>query len=328
MKALYKAGNQLDQPRVIEQAREVFEIEAQAISRLSEIVDGRFSDAVEMILACPARVIVCGMGKSGIIGHKISSTLASTGTPSFFMHPAEAFHGDLGILQREDVLLLISYSGQTEEILKIIPFLKENGNFMISMTGDSASMLARSSDIHLDVSVKQEACPLQMAPTASSTTALVMGDALAVALMKARDFKAENFARFHPGGNLGRRLLTKAEDVMKRDNLPTVSMRAPMKEIIRVMTSGRLGVAVVVNDDSVVSGIITDGDLRRAMEKSDEKIFNLRAGDICAQKPKTIHPGAKLYEIEKIFTAYEITTLIVSDDGGRLLGLVNVHDLS
>jgi arabinose-5-phosphate isomerase len=242
------------------------------------------------------------------------------------MHPAEAFHGDLGMVKSEDILLLIAYSGETEEILRIIPFLKENGNLIISMTGNANSTLALNSDYHLDITVKREACPLQMTPTTSVTAASVMGDALAVALMKERDFKAEDFARFHPGGSLGRRLLTTVEDAMVKNNLPIVSKASCMKDVVSAMTSGRQGVAVVVDEQQHVVGVITDGDLRRAINKY-ENIFRLKAESIMTRNPRTIGKDLKLYEAEKLFNRYEIVTLIVADDDSKLLGLLQFYDI-
>lgn len=307
-------------------AKEVCEIEAGAIVEMSERINEKFSEIVSKILACNGRVIVCGMGKSGIIGRKISCTLASTGTPSFFMHPAEAIHGDLGMIKSEDILLLISYSGETEEVLRIIPFLKENRNLIVSMTGNANSPLADNSDYHLDINVKKEACPLDITPTTSTTAALVMGDALSIALMKTRGFKADDFARFHPAGSLGRRLLTRVEDVMIKNNLPTVSKTSCMKDVVSVMTSGRQGVAVVVDKHQRVTGVVSDGDLRRALSKY-ENVFVLKAEDIMTKNPKTISKDLKLYETEKIFNRYEIVTLIVADDEGKLLGLLQRYDI-
>ena len=312
--------------KLVSQAKQVCEIAAEAMVAMSKRIDPTFSEVVKKILACNGRVIVCGMGKSGIIGRKISCTLASTCTPSFFMHPAEAFHGDLGMIKKEDILLLISCSGETEEILKIIPFLKENGNQIISMTGDANSTLANNSDYHLDISVKEEACPLQMTPTTSAAAALVMGDALAVVLIKERNLKAEDLARFHPGGNIGRRLLTTVEDAMVKNNLPTVTKDICMKDVVGVITSGRQGVAVVVDKQQHVIGVITDGDLRRATGKY-ENIFKLKAEDIVTRNPKTIGKDLKLYEAEKIFNRYEIVTLIVADEEGKLLGLLQLYDI-
>jgi arabinose-5-phosphate isomerase len=312
--------------RLISHAKQVCEVEAEAMVAMSRRIDSAFSEVVEKILACSGRVIICGMGKSGIVGRKISCTLASTGTPSFFMHPAEAFHGDLGMIKKEDILLLISYSGETEEILKIIPFLKENGNLIISMTGNANSTLAGISDYHLDISVKQEVCPLQMTPTTSAAATLVMGDALTVVLIKERHLKAEDLARLHPGGSLGRRLLTTVEEAMVKNDLPTVIETACVKDVIGVITSGRQGVAVVVDKQQHVIGIISDGDLRRAINKYED-ILKLRAEDIMTKNPKTISKNLKLYEAEKVFNRYEIVTLIVADDEGKLLGLLQHYDI-
>lgn len=309
--------------RLASHAKEVCTVEAEAIVAMSERIDERFSEVVNRILVCNGRVIVCGMGKSGIIGRKISCTLASTGTPSFFMHPAEAFHGDLGMIKKEDILLLISYSGETEEILKIIPFLKGNGNRIISMTGNASSTLANSSDYHLNVSVKREACPLKIAPTTSATVALVMGDAITVALMRERGFKIEDYARFHPGGNLGRMLLTKVQDVMIKDDLPIIAKTSDMKDVIQVMTSSRWGTAVIVDEEQHITGIITDGDLRKALNKRGN-ILLLKAQDIMTKNPKTINKNLKLYEAEKIFNEQEIITLLVSSEEGKLLGLLSI----
>lgn len=307
-------------------AREVFDIEAQAILDLSGKLDQNFIQLVKKILGCRSKVIVCGIGKSGIIGRKISSTFASTGTPSVFMHPGEAFHGDLGVLNQEDILILISNSGETEEILRIVPFLKENKNFLISMTGNPKSTLAALSDIHLDVSVKKEACPLDMAPTSSTTATLVMGDALAVALMKERGFKIEDYARFHPGGNIGKRLLTKVEDAMVTKNLPIITGDLLMKEVIPVMTSGRLGMVVIVDQDQKVSGIITDGDLRRALNKHDN-IMPFRARDIMTKGPKVISKDILLYEAENLLRQNKMNALIVCDDNQKCIGVQMFHNL-
>ncbi len=307
-------------------AQEVFQIEAQAILDLSAKLDQNFTQLVKKILNCRSKVIVCGIGKSGIIGRKISSTFASTGTQSVFMHPGEAFHGDLGVLNQEDILILISNSGETEEILRIIPFLKENKNFLISMTGNPKSTLASLSDIHLDVSVKKEACPLDMAPTASTTATLVMGDALAVALMKERGFKMEDYARFHPGGSIGKRLLTKVEDAMVTKNLPIITGDILMKEVIPVMTSGRLGMVIIVDKDQKVIGIITDGDLRRALNKHDN-IMPLQARDIMTKGPKVIRKDILLYEAENLLRQNKMNALIVCDDDQKCIGVQMFHNL-
>lgn len=322
-KTAVKLHQQKAEDRFVSYAKEVFAIEAEAITSLSQRIDDVFPKIVKAILDCEGRVIVCGMGKSGIIGRKISCTLASTGTPSFFMHPAEAFHGDLGMIKKEDILLLISYSGETEEILKIIPFLKNNGNTIISMTGTPASTIATSSDYHLNVNVKREACPLKIAPTTSATVSLVMGDAITVALMRERGFNTEDYARFHPGGSVGRMLLTKVEDVMVKSNLPIIREDSDMKDVIQVMTSSRWGTAVIADKEQCVTGIITDGDLRRAMNKRGN-ILLLKARDIMAKNPKTINKDLKLYEAEKVFNEQQIILLLVCGEKGELVGLLPI----
>jgi arabinose-5-phosphate isomerase len=312
--------------KIIHYAKEVFDVESQAIKALSKHIDEHFVKTVETIIKCKSRVIVCGMGKSGIIGRKISSTLASTGTSSFFMHPGEAFHGDLGVLQREDIVILISYSGETEEILRIIPFLKENGNVLIAMTGNKNSTLAKTANYHLNINVKKEACPLEMAPTSSTTAALVMGDALAVALMRLRGFNEEDFARFHPGGNLGRRLLTKVEDAMIKRHLPVVTPDMNMKKVIPIMTSGRLGLAIVEDKNKAVIGIITDGDLRRSLNKH-ANLFDYKAKDVMTKNPRSIRKDLLLYEAEQLLNKYSVNALLVCDEKKRLLGIVQFHQV-
>ncbi|WP_343230636.1 KpsF/GutQ family sugar-phosphate isomerase [Salinicola acroporae] len=234
----------------LETARQVFVKEAESLLEVSRKLDNDLSAAIDAILQTPGRVIVCGMGKSGIVGRKIAATLASTGSPSFFMHPGEAYHGDLGMVTPHDVFLAISNSGETEEVVKLIPYLKDNGNYLVGMTGNRSSTLARASHSHLDIGVVEEACPLQLAPTSSTTATLAMGDALAVTLMKARDFQPENFARFHPGGSLGRRLLSRVEHEMRSDNLPVVKAEAEVLDVIQAMSRGQLGMAVVQHNDS------------------------------------------------------------------------------
>ena len=307
-------------------AKEVFEIEASAIANLAKNIDENFKKAIEAILECSGKLIVCGMGKSGIIGKKIAATMASTGTPSFFLHPAEAYHGDLGMIEKEDIVLLISNSGETDEVLKIIPFLKEQGNVTVAMSGNPRSTLAKNSTHHLNIYVEKEACPLQLAPTSSTTATLVMGDALAITLMKLRDFKESDFAQFHPGGSLGRRLLTRVEDVMKRDNLPIVSRDSSIKEIINIVSKARLGLAVVQEADLIV-GIITDGDIRRAMEEFEDTFFRLKAEDLMTKNPKTIQKEAKLIDAQNLMNDYKVNSLLVVDNN-KLCGVVQIYDLA
>ena len=302
-------------------AREVLAIEAEAILGLKDSIDAAFTGVVDAVLATRGRVIVCGMGKSGIIGKKIAATLASTGTPSFFMHPGEAFHGDLGMVTPEDVFLSISNSGETEELIKLLPFLRENGNVIVAMTGNARSTLARHAGFHLYVGVPREACPLQLAPTASTTATLAMGDALAVALMKARDFKAHHFARFHPGGSLGRRLLQRVRDEMRSDNLPFVATEASADDVLAAVTAGRLGVALIGDHAHRALGIITDGDLRRALQAHREHFFRLKAADLMTPGPVTIGVDSNMHAAIELMARHKITLLVVVD-GEQVVGVV------
>ncbi|GGD72574.1 arabinose 5-phosphate isomerase [Lacimicrobium alkaliphilum] len=300
-------------------ARQVFEIEAQAVSKLAQRLDKQFDRAIEQILDTKGRVIICGMGKSGQIGRKIAATLASTGTPSFFMHPGEAYHGDLGMIAREDVFIAISNSGETEEVLKLLPFLKDNGNFLIGLTGRQDSTLAIAADAVLNVEVDQEACPLQLAPTSSTTATLAMGDALAVTLMKARDFQPEEFARFHPGGNLGRRLLSRVKDEMISTNLPLLKPDASFAEVVDSISGGKLGIAIVESDQGY--GIITDGDIRRGFTRHAKDVFDLTAGKMMSLNPKSIDINARMNEAFTVMEQNHITSLLVLDEG-KLAGIV------
>jgi len=304
-----------------------FEIEAAAIYNLASLLTEDYEKAVLAIRNCRGKVIVIGMGKSGLIGSKIAATLSSTGTPSFFLHPAEAYHGDLGMISKNDIILAISNSGQTDEILKLIPFLEENGNIIISMTGNSQSTLATHSNFHLNVAVKEEACPLRLTPTASTTAALVMGDALAISLMKERNFKAEDFARYHPGGNLGKHLLTKVKDVMKKDNLPIVPPYMTISEIIFIISKSRLGLAVVIENNKI-TGVVTDGDVRRAMEKDQKGFLHLKAEEIMSKAPKMITPDARIKEAEEIMRSNKIHSLIVNNPACELVGILELYDVS
>lgn len=296
--------------RFTEFADEVFKIEAAAITKLSDKLTEDFTKAVSHILDTQGRVIICGMGKSGIIGKKIAATLASTGTPSFFMHPGEAFHGDLGMVTRQDIFVAISNSGETDEVLKLIPFLKDNENYLISMTGNPGSSLAKASDAHLNTGVDEEACPLQLAPTASTTATLAMGDALAVTLMKARNFQPENFARFHPGGSLGRRLLSRVEDEMYKDELPLVTKDTLALDVIQAMNAGRLGLAIV--SDVANLGMITDGDIRRAIEQFQSNIFSKTAEDFMSVNPVTVAEGTRIEDALQLMDNKQITSLLVT----------------
>ena len=307
-------------------AKEVFEIESNEIAKLSDLLTDDFSDAIHAIINTEGKFIISGMGKSGIIGKKIAATLASTGTPSFFLHPGEAYHGDLGMIEKNDIVLLISNSGETDEILKLIPFLKSQENIVIAMSGKPNSTLAQNSNYHLNVSVDKEACPLQLAPMSSTTATLVMGDAIAAALMKLRNFKDENFALFHPGGSLGRRLLTKIKDVMKKDNLPICKETAIAKDIIHTITDGKCGLVVVIEENKI-KGIITDGDIRRVMESQEENFFKLSAKDIMTTSAKLISEDSKLVEASDIMSENKINSLVVINKNSELSGIVQMYDL-
>ena len=310
----------------LQHARDVLTIEAAAIAQLADRLDEQFEQAVRCVIEGTGKVIVSGMGKSGLIGKKIAATLASTGTPSFFMHPGEAYHGDLGMVDPHDVVLAISYSGETDEILRLIPFWKDNGNVLIALTGNLRSTLARYAHYHLNGAVAIEACPFNLTPTSSTTAALALGDALAVAIMKEKDFRPENFARFHPGGSLGKRLVTRVEEVMQRDALPLVQPDTNVKEIIHRISNHRLGLAIVLDDQQQVAGIITDGDIRRAMETNEQTFFTLTAADFPTKAPKTVSPTAKLAEAERLMNHHKINTLLVTD-GPQLLGVVQIYDI-
>jgi arabinose-5-phosphate isomerase len=304
-------------------AQRVFTIEANAVANLSQQIDEHFELSIKAILETQGRLVICGMGKSGLIGKKIMATMASTGTPCFFMHPGEAFHGDLGMISPKDVFLALSNSGETEEVIKLIPFLKDNGNVIISMTGRPESTLAQNSHYHLNIAVPEEACPHQLAPTSSTTATLAMGDALAVALMEARDFQPQDFARFHPGGSLGRKLLSRVKHEMISENLPKVSATTPMLEVIHAMTEGRLGLCIVEEG----TGIITDGDLRRQMEEDFNGLALKTAQDVMIHSPMIISPEARLSEAEELMNEKKITSLLVGEKG-NITGVIQIYDLN
>ena len=307
-------------------ARNTVHAEAQALAALENSLGEEFLRAVDIILNCRGKLIVTGMGKSGHIACKIAATLASTGTPSFFLHPAEAFHGDLGMISKEDVVLALSYSGETDEILKIIPFVHENGNRLIAMTGKPQSSLARNADVHLDIMVREEACILRLAPTSSTTAQLAMGDALATALMRAREFTAMDFARLHPGGSLGRRLLMIVGHVMRKEDLPVVAPDCTATEMIHRISKGGLGLIVICDGEEIL-GIVTDGDVRRAMERYRAEFFNIKAMDIATRSPKCIAASQKLIEAEKLMTEKKINSLLVTTAEGRLEGVIQLYDI-
>lgn len=307
-------------------AIDTFEAEAAAVRNLSNLLTDDFAKAVEAILKCTGKVVVTGMGKSGIIGKKIAATLASTGTPSFFLHPGEAYHGDLGMISSNDIVLAIANSGQTDEILRLIPFMQNNGNTIIAMTGNPESTLAKNAHLNLNIAVEREACPLNLAPTSSTTAMLVMGDALAIALMKVRGFRAEDYAVFHPGGSLGRRLLTRVKDVMRKDAL-CVPKTMTLGDVIIAISDARLGIAAVVEDGKLI-GVITDGDVRRAMAKYKERFFSIQAEEIMSRTPKTISPEARITAAEEMMRVHKIHSIIVTDDNSAVVGVVEFFNVS
>ena len=296
--------------------------EAQAVLDLIPKMDEDFDRAVELILNCKGKVIVTGVGKSGHIGAKIAATLASTGTPSFFINPLDVYHGDLGVMSKGDVVVAISNSGQTDELLRFIPMVLHMQIPIIAMSGNPKSLLAKYSTCHLNVSVKKEACPLNLAPTSSTTATLVMGDALAVALMERRNFQPQDFAQFHPGGELGKRLLTTAHDVMMTEHLPLLTEEMHLGEAIILVSKGKLGLGVAIKDGRI-AGLITDGDIRRAMEKWQSEFFDRTVGDIMTREPKKGSSQTKISEIQKLMNKHKIHNVLVADDDNRLLGIVD-----
>lgn len=311
---------------ILDLARRTLAVEAEALNNMATLLGEEFISAVNSILECRGKLIITGMGKSGLVGRKIAATLASTGTPSFFLHPGEAFHGDLGMISSNDVVLALSHSGETDEVLKIVPFIHSNGNVLISITGNAESTLAKNSNIHLDTGVKEEACILQLAPTTSTTAQLALGDALAIALMKAREFTSMDFARLHPGGSLGRRLLMTVGNVMRKNDLPVVGMDCSATEMIHAMTRGGLGLIIICDSDRI-EGIVTDGDLRRAMESRQSEFFSINAIDIASRSPKTIGTTAKLIEAEKMMTKHKVNSLLVTSEDGHLQGVIQIYDI-
>jgi arabinose-5-phosphate isomerase len=309
-------------------AAKVLKTEAEAILALRERLNSNFEKAAEIIYRSLGRVVITGMGKSGLVGKKIAATLASTGTPSFFLHPAEAGHGDLGMVTADDVIVAISNSGETEELIGLIPFLKRFNVSLISMTGNPESTLSKVSDVNLDVSVKEEACTLGIVPTASTTATMAMGDALAVALLIKRGFCEEDFAVFHPGGTLGKKFFIKVKDVMHTgDALPVVSPDVSMMKAVVEISSKRLGITIVADSDNRVVGIITDGDLRRGIEKWDKAFFDMTAGEVMMEKPKTIGEDELAAKALSIMEKHSITSLLVPDGDGRPKGIIHLHDI-
>ena len=308
--------------------RRVFGIETQGLQAVAERIDGDFSAACRLLLACQGRVVCTGMGKSGHVARKIAATLASTGTPAFYMHPGEAGHGDLGMVTDADVVLALSYSGESDELLMLLPVLRRQGNRLIAMTGRPGSSLAQEADVHLDVSVPAEACPLDLAPTASTTASLALGDALAVTLLEARGFTADDFARSHPAGALGRRLLLHITDVMHAgDAVPRVAGDTSLSDALMEMSRKRLGMTAVVDAGGQLLGLYTDGDLRRTLDDPGVDLRGTRIADVMTRNPKTIASDALAVEAARMMEAHKINALLVLDGEGRVVGALNIHDL-
>lgn len=298
-------------------AKKVFAIEIEALQHVASLINDEFTKVVQAVLSNNGKLVIAGIGKSGLIGKKIAATLSSTGTPAFFLHPGEAFHGDLGMVSVNDIVLLISYSGETDEVLKIIPFLKWNKNVIISITGNPNSTIAKHSKYHLNINITREACPLALAPTSSTTAALVMGDALAVALMESRQFQEEDFARFHPGGRLGHKLLARVKDLMRTDNLPFISKGASFTDLLLRMSEGRLGMVIVGNANHF-DGIITDGDLRRALLHNPDT-SKLNIADMMTANPVIVTEDEFVNQAENLMIDKKITTILVGSAGERTI---------
>lgn len=313
---------------IIDIARKVLKTEAEAVNAMVEKLGSNFEKAVEIVYQSKGRVVVTGMGKSGLIGKKIAATLASTGTPAFFLHPAEATHGDLGMVTSNDVIIAISNSGETEEIIELIPFLKRFNVHLISVTGNPESSLSKVADVTIDVSVKEEACPFGIVPTASTTATMAMGDALAVALLMRRGFKEQDFAFFHPGGRIGKKFFTKVKDLMHTgDKIPKVMIRTPMSKTVIEMSSKRLGHTIVLDDNDRLTGVVTDGDLRRGIERWSGKLFEMTAGEVMTKSPKTISEEELAAKALSIMEGYSITALVVTDKDARVIGVIHLHDI-
>ena len=313
---------------ILEIAKRVLKIEADAVSALIEKLDSDFEKAVEIIFQSKGRVVVTGMGKSGLVGKKIAATLASTGTPAFFLHPAEASHGDLGMVTSDDVIIAISNSGETEELVDLIPFLKRFNVSLISMTGNPDSTLSKAAEVTLDVSVKEEACPMGVVPTASTTATLAMGDALAVALLIKRGFKEEDFAFFHPGGSIGKKLFIKVKDLMHQgDFLPMIAPDASMTTAVIEISSNRLGITIIADAHKRILGVITDGDVRRGIERWGKEFFDMNAGEVMAKNPKTIFEDELAAKALSIMERHSITSLVVPDAEGKAKGIIHLHDI-
>jgi len=309
-------------------AKRVLQTEADAVRALIDKLDGSFEKAIDIIYEARGRVVVTGMGKSGLVGKKIAATLASTGTPAFFLHPAEASHGDLGMVTTRDVIIAISNSGETDEITDLIPFLKRFNVTVISMTGNPNSTLALAADVSLDISVKEEACPLGITPTASTTATLAMGDAIAVALLVKRGFRQEDFASFHPSGSLGKKLFIRVKDLMhKGDALPVIDPSTPVMNAVMEISSKRLGIAIVAGDDRKLLGIVTDGDVRRGIQKWGKDFFDMKAEEVMTTNPKAISQDELAAKALSVMETYSITSLVVPDHEGKAVGIIHLHDI-
>ena len=318
-------GKETGKMEHIEEAKRVFDVESQAIAKLAQSLTHDFSAAVECIYAASGHIVVSGVGKSGHIGAKIAATLSSTGTPSLFLHPTEALHGDLGMLRSHDVLIAISYSGESDEILRLLPHLQQSDIRVIAISGSPHSTLVREADCCLNIHIDQEVCPLTLAPMASVATTLAMGDALAAALMRKRRFQPEDFARNHPEGSLGHKLLRRVSDVMHRHSLPIVTTESPFQNIVTTMTGGKMGMCVVMEGETI-AGIITDGDLRRALEAFPQPRFDIQARDMMSPNPKTITPEARLIEAETHMIEHKIKELLVIEEE-QLVGIIQLYDI-
>lgn len=311
----------------LDTARRVLRIEAEAIQDVLARLDGEFERAVELLFACKGRVAVTGMGKSGIVARKISATLSSTGTPSFFLHPAEALHGDLGMLAMGDAILAVSYGGETREIVALLDALKRMEIKLLALTGNAKSTIGQASEIVLDVSVSEEACSLNLAPTASTTVAMAVGDALAVSLLEKRDFRHDDFAALHPAGSLGKRLLRVDKVMHAGEKLPSVTPVTPMAQVFHEMSAKKLGMTTVMNDDGTLAGILTDGDLRRLMEQHGGAVVDMKLRECMTRNPQTIGPNVLASEALTLMEKRRITCVIVVDDDQKVLGVVHLHDL-
>lgn len=316
---------QTTESSILSHAIDCIKTEAQTLLDLIPQLDGEFERAVKLILGCHGKVIVTGVGKSGHVGAKIAATLSSTGTPSFFVNPLDVFHGDLGVMTKDDIVLAISNSGQTDELLRFVPLMLHMNIPIIGMSGNSDSLLAKYSTIHISTHVAKEACPLNLAPTASTTAEMAMGDALAIALMEERGFKSTDFAQFHPGGELGKRLLTTVADVMRRDDLPTVAPCMPLADALIEISRGKMGMAVAMTGQSV-AGIITDGDIRRAMERWKQEFFSHTVGEIMTTNPKCVSPDINVSEAGSMMNKYKTNTMPVVDSERHLLGILDHYN--